>query len=442
MRNKQALGWFLFGLGSQLQVVSSLSMTEIFVLLVTPFIAAKEIYYIRKNGAQTFLLLSFLLLAGCAVACVLNHVGFSRAIRGFAVCGLMPCVIIVSHWMLRKDMKGFRWMLVGGALSGVICTFVFQKASETYAFTGGQGAASAEDVMSGATYWTHRLSSFITLPAKGWYLNCPLVYSVCAPVFVAAFSLLTTVSGRGMTVKALATAAMVIIGGKKMSTIHSRVCRRFVLIVLIGIVGGLGVKTLYQTSASNGWLGEKALAKYEAQTKGKTGVMALLLGGRMSSFCGLIACIDKPLVGFGPWAPDMVGYRTEFLSKYGDDEDLDQHLKSERFRVARGMKAALIPCHSVITEMWLWYGISGLIFVSYMIFVMVRFLRQDCWAVPQWYFWLAASIPATLWDFCFNPLSNRVGVPMFIVACLVARAVRRGAMQMPYEMLDEIARLK
>ena len=160
----------------------------------------------------------------------------------------------------------------------------------------------------------------------------------------------------------------------------------------------------------------------------------------MESFCGLIACVDKPIIGFGPWARDEFGYTAEFLKKYGTYDDFTNYLRAQQYSLKMGLDAHLIPGHAYITQFWLWYGIFGLIFWLYVVFVLVRYLRQDCYAVPQWYMWLAASIPGFLWGVFFSPFSERVGSMVFVVAVLMARAVRQGRQQLPDEMLAEIAK--
>lgn len=442
MQNKRTLGWFLFGLGGQLQIVASLSFTELFVFIAAPFLFSSERRYMKQNGVLPFFYLSLALVCGCITACLANHTQPTFVLRGMAACCLMPCSIIVSHWMLRNDLDGLKWSFLGGAISGVLCTFVFQKSVEVTMLAGGvDGSNAVADIMSGATYWIHRLGSFITLPARGWYLKCPMLYCVGAPLFMAAYSMLTSISGRGSAARAIASAALVLIGGKKLSSIRNRICRNFWLIVAIGLLGGIGVKQAYQIAATRGVLGEAALAKYEAQTKGNTSIMALLMGGRMESFCGLLACVDNPIIGLGPWAKDDHGYVTEFLAKYGDQEDYARHLQSIAYANAHGIvRLNLIPGHSVVVTFWMWYGIFGLIFCLYVFYALVRYLKQDCWAVPQWYFWIGASIPGTFWDMLFNPLDSRVGLPMMVVACLIVRSVRKGKMPLPYKMIQEIGK--
>ena len=183
--------------------------------------------------------------------------------------------------------------------------------------------------------------------------------------------------------------------------------------------------------------------KYMMQTQGQTGIMRLLIGGRGDSFMGLLACRDKPIIGWGPWAEDKNGYTEEFMVKYGTMEDVIKLFEQQQRQNRIGNdKRVLMHGHSHITGFWLWYGVFGLIFMLYVVFVVLRFLKQDVAAVPQWFGWLACSIPSLLWDIAFSPFQNRIGLPLFVVACLMARAIRKGWFRLPRNMIDEAERLE
>lgn len=443
MSKKHTLAWFLFGLGSQLQIIASLSFTELFIFISAPFIFLKEKDYMRRNGIMPFFWMSLLVVVGCVVACIANHTEPVFVLRGMAVTCLLSCTVVVGHWMLRRDMGGFKWMLIGAAISSVLCTFVFQRSVEVVMLAGGVGGKEAVDaIISGPIYWIGRLGSILGAIPKGWYLQCPTFVAAGIPLFMAGFSMLTTVSGRSAALGAIGTTAILLIGGKKRETIRHRLCNKFGLWCCIAIVGVFCMHTLYRVAATQGWLGEDALKKYEQQTQGDTSVKALLLGGRMESFCGLIACLDKPIIGFGPWAEDRNGYTAEFLSKYGTYDDYENYVKSLEWKLSRGVTFQMIPVHAYITEFWLWYGIFGLLFWVYVIFVLIRYLRQDCWTVPQWFMWIAASTPGYFWSIFFNPWANRIGGIVFIVACLMARAVRMGSQRLPDYMEEEIMKVE
>lgn len=443
MDKRHTLAWFLLGLGSQLQIIASLSFTELFVFAAAPFIFLREKDYMRWNGIMPFFWLSMLVVVGCVVACIDNHTEPMLVIRGMAVTCLLPCTVVVGHWMLRRDMGGFKWFLIGTAISGVLCTFVFQKSVEiTGLAQGDAGDAAVDAIMSGPIYWIIRLNAILESFPKGWYLQCPIIISIAAPVFMAGFSMLTSASGRSTALGAIGTVVILLIGGKKRETIRRRLCNKFGFLCCIAIVGVFCMHTLYRVAATQGWLGEEALNKYEQQTQGDTSIMALLLGGRMESFCGLIACVDKPIVGFGPWPKDENGYVSDFLAKYGTYEDSINYMEAMERNLAKGKTVRMIPCHAYITEFWCWFGIFGLLFWVYVIFVLLRYLKQDCWAVPQWFMWIAASIPGYFWGIFFSPWSDRIGGIVFVVACLMARAVRMGVQRLPDYMEEEIFKVE
>jgi hypothetical protein len=443
MNKKHILAWFLFGLGSQLQIIASLSFTELFVFIAAPFLFFSESVHMKRNCVMLFFLLSLLVVVGCVVACIVNETHPLFVLRGMAVTCLLPCTIIVGHWMLRRDMGGFKWMLVGAAISSVLCTFVFQKSVEVTMLAGGdRGDGAIEAIISGPLFWIDRLGAILGTIPKGWYLQCPPIVSMGIPLFMAGFAMLTSTSGRSAALGAIGAAALIFVGGKKRETIRRRLCNKFGFWFGCAILGVFCLHALYRISATQGWLGEEALNKYEQQTQGDASIKKLLLGGRMESFCGFLACFDKPIVGFGPWAMDSNGYVDEFLARYGTGDDYASYIKAQERNMKKGNGFKMIPCHAYITEFWLWYGIFGLIFWGYVIFVLIRYLKQDCWVVPQWFMWIAAGAPRYFWDIFFSPWSNRIGGMVFVVACLMARAVRQGRHKMPEYMVEEIVKVE
>lgn len=427
--------WLMLGLGIKLQIVASLSISEAIVLGSAPFIFLKNYRQMRRDGVMTLFLLSLLVIVGCAVSCIANHTELLYVVRGMATTCLISCSIIFSHWIIRKDPSGFKWMLVGSAFSSVMSTFFFQNAVELT-----QTGGDVDLIMSGPLFWIQRLGAFVTLPTRGWYIHMPIIVNIAAPLSMGIFSILISQSGRAAALTAIAFVAIALIGGKSRRTMM-RMARYFWLICGIGVVGMILSYTAYKTAAMRGWLGEESRMKYEVQTDGGSGgVGRLLLGGRGDSFIGLLACRDRPIVGWGPWAIDSNGYRDEFMMKYGTMEDVLKFYEVQQRQLARGIAAPvrLISAHSHITEFWLWYGIFGLIFWIYVMVVLLRYLHQDCFAVPQWFAWLACSVPGMFWHIFFSPFAARIETSMFVVACLMARGVRKGTFKLPFKMSQEI----
>ena len=433
MNKKLTLLWFIIGLGSRLQVVASLSITEIIVLVSAPVIFIRYFHQMRRDGVMTFFIVSLLVIMGCIIASISNGTRGQFVLRGLAVTGLISCSIIFSHWILRRDPAGFKWFILAIPFSAIISTFYFKSAVEMTML-----GESSEEIMSGPIFWISRLNPLLLAPTKGWYLSTPGAVNVLAPLFMAIFSVKTSVSGRSAALISLSFVTLVIVGGKTRKSM-SRISRHFGFLCFTGVCLVTIAYIGYKVSASNGWLGEEARKKYEAQTGGgKGGIGRLILGGRGESFIGLLACRDKPIVGWGPWAKDENGYAAEFITRFGTREDADKYQEIMAWRSRLGIYDRLLSCHAYITEFWVFYGIWGLLFWLYVIFVLLRYLKQDVAAVPQWYGWLACSIPGMFWGIFFSPFSDRFGIILFIVACLMARAVRLGRFQLPIEMQKEI----
>lgn len=433
MHKKLTFIWFLLGLGSRLQVVASLSITEIIILTFAPYLFVKDYRQMKRDGIMPFFVLSVLVIVGCIIASIDNHTPMQYVLRGLAVTSIISCSIVFSHWILRRDPDGFKWFVLAVPFSAIISTFYF-KASVEMSMWG----ESSEEIMQGPIFWISRLSPLVLAPTKGWYLQTPWFVSILAPLFLAGFSAVSSISGRSAALAALGFAAMVLIGGKTRRAI-SRISRHFWAFCICGVIFLFFAYGTYKLSASQGWLGEEARKKYELQTQGgEGGIGRLLLGGRGESFIGLLACRDKPIIGWGPWTNDEGGYIEEFMRRFGTQEDYDAFMGVMAWNLRFGHVTRWLPCHSYISEFWAWYGIFGLLFWFYVIFVLLRYLKQDVAAVPQWYAWLACSIPGMLWGIFFSPLSDRFGVPLFVVACLMARAVRQCRFQLPAEMIQQI----
>ena len=444
MHKKLTMWWFLWGLGSQFQIIASLSLTELVVLVVAPFALMRDWRYMKQDGIIRFWFLAFTVVIGCVISCMYNGTPFYAALRGYAATIIILAAIPVVHLMLRSDPDGFKWSVLSGALSTFLCAFFFKQAVEVASATGyADGKVSAAELMEGPIFWIGRLAAFAYILPVGWYLQTPYLYSVCAPLFMAGFSLLTTASGRAAASSAIGTVVLCLLGGKTRRSI-ARVCKNFWGLLIIGALGLFLVNVSYRYVAVHGLLGEAGQEKYEKQTRAGKSVLHLLMGGRSEVFVGLTACLDKPIIGFGPWARDENGYYENYLIKYGDIEDYELYYRTQLdfARMGAGSRIRLIPAHSHIIASWLWYGIMGLFFWLYVIYVLLRYLKQDCAAVPQWYYWIACMMPGTFWNIFFSPMPNRLSIPMIVVACLMARLVRQGRFYLPIEMERKISNVR
>lgn len=428
MKKKLSLLWFIIGFGNGWRIIASLSVSEAIILASSFFVIPSEYSFMKRDGTSFYFGLALMTVLGCIAAVIVNQTPGLLALRGLAATSILACSIPFGHLMIRKHPSGFKWMFVGLSMTLLVRTLM-------------NGSSFVNDPL----YWKSRVNSWGLLPIIGWYLNVPATYRIGCPLLVALFSLTKTVSGRGTALGAIFFAVIAFIGGHTRKGM-GRLSRNFWRYFLYGLLSIFCLHSVYRIAAIKGWMGEAATRKYEIQTQGSSSIGRLLLGGRGESFIGLLACRDKPIVGWGPWIMDKgFRYREEFVTKYGTEMDVEAFYRKressvQQQQMKKVMGRSLIACHSHVTEFWLWYGIFGLLFWVYYAFVLIRYYKDDCFVVPQWFGWLACSIPGLLWDVVFNPFSSRIVLPMAAVGCLMARAVRRGQFVLPPEMIAEIGR--
>ena len=73
MRMNLKFIWFVLGLGYKLQVIASLSITEIIVLVVAPILFFKDFKFMQRDGIMPYFILSVFVIFGCIIASIANH---------------------------------------------------------------------------------------------------------------------------------------------------------------------------------------------------------------------------------------------------------------------------------------------------------------------------------------------------------------------------------
>ena len=172
MHKKLSYLWFLLGLGSRLQVVASLSITEIIVLVSAPYLFIRDYRQLKQDGIGLLFALSVMVIVGCVIASFTNHTAFQYVLRGLAVTSIVTCSIIFSHWILHADPGGFKWYILALPISAILSTFFFQSAVEVATL-----GESREEIMAGPIFWISRLNPLVMAPTRGWYLHMPLTSS-------------------------------------------------------------------------------------------------------------------------------------------------------------------------------------------------------------------------------------------------------------------------
>ena len=415
--SKSAARWlFLIGLFSltQISIGGKLGISEFAMVICAPFVFAKNLAILRKDGTLYYFWLTLLWLAGAIFSDVYTGNILPFAMKGIAVPITVFSSSICIYSLLRKDIDNLKWLLLGIAISGVVSIFVFQRggAGDIAAEYGLQ--AGMERVVRYKLFWVVQLMTWLTLPISGWYQKTPKMYSVIALSFLAAFNLAT--GGRSAFLVVAISLLLIIFAGKTRRSLEFFKRHSLTIVVLLLVIG-VGAKATYKYAATHGYMGDDEERKYELSTVHGSSALDLLMEGRAEFFIGILAALDKPIVGHGSIAIDDHGYVLDFFAKHGSIED---YMSIEATR--REMGARVIPAHSHIVNFWMWHGIWGFAFWSCVICLAVKTLFSRMHIYPPWFGYLAVTIPGFMWDVLFSPFGQRVQeITLFVVLLLVGK---------------------
>lgn len=443
-RRHASLLLFLIGLGSvtQFHFIGSLGLSEFPMFLLAPFVFLIDYKKLKADGFMPFVWLSILTCIGCVVSSRVNHTPNVFFIKGLAQPYAIFASTVVLHNLLRNNFGGLKFFLIGALCSSVISIFAFQQETFTAGAEGVvAGAAAVERVTGYVLFWSHMISDFLTLPVKAAYFSTPTLYSGGIGIVLIVITLLISHgSGRATSLVLLSTAVLIFIGRKSRRRM-ARMGNKIMMLAFCFVVALLLFKVVYSWAAKNGHLGYEAQKKYLRQTRQGESALSILMSGRMEFFCGLMACLDHPILGFGPKGEDTEGYTERYLKEFGAQEDYETYIKTIQWLKSSGQYFYLpIPAHSYIAMFWIGYGIIGLILWLYVLWLFFMYLRKYASAIPQWYGFICIGLTGETWSIFFNPFANRVSLPLLVCCILFCKAVRTRKLSLPIEMEDEARR--
>ena len=438
MRSKNWILPLLMGAfaNTQVRLIGSIGISELIMCLVGPFIFIQDFSQLRKDGFGTWLFFVILLNIGCLTSSLYNHTEVGFALRGFAATYSLFACTVCFHRVLRKDIGLYRYVLLGLAISSILNVFAFHQGAEG-AVAEQQGGDTVENIASGTLFWVGRLLNWVMLPINGWYLQTPILYSILAPIGIAVYSVAGTASGRSAALGVIGSVFFILVG-RKSSQRMRWISKHLILLAIGGVFVVFATKAGYMALGKYGLLNEKQMARYEGQTEGgtKTSALSLLMHGRVEFFCGAYAAVKRPIVGYGPWPVDEDGLYLEFLSKYGGKEDYERASKTFSHMALTGRKSWL-PSHSQIIQFWHWFGLPGLLYMLYSLYLKIQYLRKYIHVIPQLYGYIASTTIAGLWHYFFSPYGNRMGVAVGCAVILLNRAIAEGKVALPEYMWRE-----
>ena len=159
---------FLIGLFSmtQVRIIGAIGLSEIPIFLCAPFLFLADFNILRRQGFMPLLSLILLTCLGCIVSSLHNHTYYVNAIKGFATPYSMFAVTVVLNHLLKDNLDGMKWLLVGSAFTLILNVFILPMDAEVQAFAeGATGFAAGKIIAESSTiFWISRIRPLITLP--------------------------------------------------------------------------------------------------------------------------------------------------------------------------------------------------------------------------------------------------------------------------------------
>lgn len=418
---------FLIGLGIRTQIYlwGCIGVSELIVFFCVPFILFKDMRKLFHDGFRTVICLFLLCAVGVVLSSFVNNSKPVATYKFIAALYSCFCALIVFHRFLTVTPYCIGYYVLGLAFSSIISVWFLHPQDSLHVANDIYADISLEEQMSGVLFWVHKLRDLLIVPVCLAYLKIPIAYSVIMPIGFAAFSLLTSISGRSAAVGMIGLSALALLGQKKRYYMR-KISKHFLIFAVIACSVLFAFKSIYSYSAKHGYLGDGARNKYYNQTEQGEGVLNILMGGRAEFFVAMEACLDHPILGLGPDAEDTRGYWSRFLERYGNTKYFDYYR-----RTIMGRRMEYVAAHSHLTIFWLSCGILGLFFELYVLWLMFGYFRKWIGTIPQLYGYFAILIPQIFWDIFFTPFTRRFDVGVLLAGLLVSKAIFEGKMKLP-----------
>lgn len=344
MKNILLIFLFELGFGIKFNIVGEISISELFLLIYTPFIVSK-IRWSKAKGLKKVTIAYILLLTIQIISEVLVGNGLSNSLKGLAITVVSYLHFIFLFYHLTKDKR----IILVIILSQIAMNLLFGTSFEEQ---------SAEDILAGeaATYlkfYIAPLTILIFLAISVIYKNrsFPILFSLLGIVFI----LLGARSSGGMALFAGMVAYLMeykrLIPNKKALLVAS------VLLLLAGY--GFYVYYVNRVLAGEITSGNN---QQLLVCKNPYNPLELLMAGRSEVWVGWQAFMDKFWLGHGAWPYDTTGhYQRLMFMMHGERLTPDQ--LSYHF---------LIPSHSVVVGCGMMNGIFAFLSMIYIIFYFLK----------------------------------------------------------------------
>jgi hypothetical protein len=414
-RSKNTLA-FLLGLGSitQIRIIGSFAISEIFCLFLAPFVFLKCFDQIHKSRMWSMLGFAILWFFSAVGTDCWHESVLINALKGCGAIVVLITAMICAFGLLRDDLMRIRYYAVGVAGSYIISIFAFQPAS--LVGWANDAGTSISEIMDYQRFYVSVVMSGLAAIAAIAYGKMPGGVTLLL-LAIAGLNLMQ--GSRSAFLFCLLAATIAVMGRVRDMRKMLRNSWKIVMVMTITL---LASKYTYEVIVQKGWMGDAELRKYENAAATKIG----LLSGRSEFFAAGFAIKDSPIMGYGSWALDKEGYGLQCAEWLGDEEKI----RIESFYLVHHF-VDYIPSHSHIMGAWVWHGFLGFVFWLAVFIWIIRYFRNGLLLCRPLIAFNAMSFSGALWALFFSPISMRIawGILLATIAVTLTEVDRRRRLQ-------------
>jgi hypothetical protein len=415
------LAAFLLGLGARLQVhvIGFLPLSEIAVLIATPFMLPRYTARNAMRSTRWLLPLGMLWLGFTLATDLYRESDWALAARGVARVSVILAYIPFSFTFFSRDTYRRLAAFTLGVLPSIVLSAFVLRGGVHFGreLTWGSSEVNFETHWVGLAIYIAQLANLLI-----YHRNRLLSYagSLAAGAFIfyggsraagAAFA----------TGTPLAWFRNLLAERPNREGVGGRVSGyAIVLFAALAAAAVWGVLEGYSYAASKGLLGERAQKKYEFQSSTSGG---LFVTGRLELIGGLLAVAQSPFIGHGSWKLDTDRFFAQAVKLMEIDVNPNAYY-------ARGYP--VIPSHSHVVGAWAENGLGGGLFWGYVLLLITRVFYLPLADERRLRLWVSCAATALLWHIVFSPIGGRLETTVSLAVFLTqtdaaAAAVRKTA---------------
>lgn len=394
-------GSFIAGLGSMLFMPTPFGRVAIFDLgCYFAFFLLIGKWSTLSKPQRTIVYISLIWVLSAILSNIMNDVPAQVNFKSSMIVFNVTCMLGCSFILLNRSPKAFTWFIVGNGISGILSFYILPNGAllyyaESAGYAGGNMANFLLEKQVYPVYADAVVKSILFPLASSTQFAMLLINSI---ILGSGFFLLT--AGSRSSFGVFAAASLFGFAYQVSRKVVEKVLRRIFLTLLIILAGGYILIETYAFFAKTGRLGMAEKQKYERQFL-ESGLG--FFGGRSDILYFGQLLVKSPVFGAGAERIDRWGVVEEVQKKYGITDSLWSPNKK-------------IPGHSIIIGSWVQNGVGGGIFWTYVIIIIMQFLRKGIINYPRYLPIILYLYLSFLWAILFSPFGGSRGLFCLLIA--------------------------